>query len=381
MNSHLTRIPSRWSRPLALVAVAALGFFHLSAADPVISNVRAAQREGTRLVDIDYDVTDPDSPTLQIAVEVSDNNGASYTVPAVSFTGDVGHGIRTGVGKRITWDAKADWPNQYSSKVRFRVLASDVWLPPRGMVVIPAGVFTMGDDRVEGPVRPVDVSAFAIDRTEVTAALWNEVRTWALSRGYDLTPGGSWGNDHPIHTVNWFDVVKWCNARSEKEGLVPAYYLDEAKTQVYRAGDKAPFVNWNAGYRLPTEAEWEKAARGGAVGRLYPWADSDDISDDRLNYNHRIGRTTPAGSYAANGFGLRDMAGNVWEWCWDWHAEYPGGLVTDPRGPASGSARLIRGGTWDTSAGYCRVANRYAHTPASRHDSVGFRTALPLGQP
>ena len=245
------------------------------------------------------------------------------------------------------------------------------------MALIPAGVFTMGDERVAGatPVHPVDVSAFAMDRTEVTAALWNEVRTWALAKGYDLTAGESWGNNHPIHNVNWFDVVKWCNARSEKEGLVPAYYVDEAKTQVCRIGDKVPFVNWNAGYRLPTEAEWEKAARGGVVGRLYPWADSDEISNDRSNYNQNqnVGRTTPVGSYPANGFGLRDMAGNVWEWCWDWRAEYPGGLVTDPRGPASGSVPLIRGGSWINPAEFCRVAYRFTDTPANRNISIGFR--------
>lgn len=377
IESTLRNMNRVWVLGLVLVA----GPLSLLAVDPVISNVRAAQREGTRLVDIDYDVEDADSPTLTILVEVSDNNGASYTVPAVSFTGDVGRGITPGPGKRITWDAKADWPNQYSSKVRFRVLASDVWLPPQGMALIPAGVFTMGDDRVEGPVRPVNVSAFAIDRTEVTAALWNEVRTWGLSRGYDLTAGGSSGNDHPIHSVNWFDVVKWCNARSEKEGLVPAYYLDEARTQVYRAGDKEPFVNWNAGYRLPTEAEWEKAARGGAEGRLYPWADTDEISHERANYGQQIGRTTPVGSYPANGFGLSDMAGNVWEWCWDWHAGYPAGPVTDPRGPASGSSRVLRGGSWYYYAFGCRSASRFNGYPVDRFYDYGFRSVLPPGQP
>lgn len=239
----------------------------------------------------------------------------------------------------------------------------------------------MGDDRVAGPAHPVQVSAFAIDRTEVTAALWNEVRTWALSRGYDLTSGGSWGPDHPIQMVNWFDAVKWCNARSEKEGLIPAYYLDEAKTQICRVGEKVPVVNWNAGYRLPTDAEWEKAARGGAVGRLFPWADNDEISADRANYGHQVGKTTSVGTYSANGFGLRDMAGNVWEWCWDWQGEYPRELVVDPRGPNSGSARSLRGGSWGYLADGCRVASRSPVTPAYRIPEFGFRTVLPPGQP
>ena len=355
--------------------------YQLFAVDPIVSNVQAKQREDSRLVDITYDVADPDSPTLTVYLKVSPDGGKTWKGPLLMVSGDVGQHIAPGTAKKLVWAAGKEMANQFGVKFRYKVGASDQWLAPEGMALIPAGVFTMGDGRVAGPVHPVDVSAFAIDRTEVTTALWNEVRTWALSRGYDLNPGGSWGNDHPIHTVNWFDVVKWCNARSEMEGLVPAYYLDEAKTQIYRTGYGAPFVNWNAGYRLPTEAEWEKAARGGAVGRLYPWADSDDISDDRLNSNDRIGRTTPVGSYPANGYGLRDMAGNVWEWCWDWHAEYPGGLVTDPRGPASGSARLIRGGRWYLSAVHCRVAARYTNAPAYRNYIIGFRTVLPPGQP
>jgi formylglycine-generating enzyme required for sulfatase activity len=249
------------------------------------------------------------------------------------------------------------------------------------MALIPAGVFTMGDARVQGPVHEVDVSAFAIDRTEVTATKWVEVQSWGLEHGYDLTAGGSGGSDHPIHSVNWFDVVKWCNARSEKDGLVPAYYLDEAKTQIYRTGDKVPFVNWNAGFRLPTEAEWEKAARGGVDGKLYPWADSDTISNERANYRDTVGRTAPAGSYPANGYGLWDMAGNVYEWVWDWHAEYLVGLVSNPRGPASGSMRIFRGGSWYDPPQRCRVAFRFPNSPAFREGDTGFRAVLSAGQP
>ena len=353
----------------------------LWAVDPVVSNVRSVQRPGTRLVDITYDVADSDSPTVGVAVEVSADSGVTYTVLAESFTGDVGNGIKPGTGKRVVWDAKADWPNKYSSKVRFRVLVSDQWLAPAGMALIPAGPFQMGDARVvAGPVHTVTVSAFAMDKWEVSIELWESVRAWGNAHGYDLVAGGSYSAKHPVHSVNWFDVVKWCNARSEKEGKVPAHYVDAAMIQVYRSGEKAPAgVKWDAGYRLPTEAEWEKAARGGVAGKLYPWG-TDEISADLANYNasNKSG-TTPVGSYGVNGYGLFDMAGNVWEWCWDWYGDYAQTAQADPRGPSSGTLRVIRGSSYSHIAEWCNVANR--DSSPGRANYLGFRSVLPPGQP
>jgi formylglycine-generating enzyme required for sulfatase activity len=375
----------RWNR-LCWLWVCLLVGMPLWAVDPVVSNVRSVQRPGTRLVDITYDVADSDSPTVGVAVEVSADSGVTYTVLAESFTGDVGNGIKPGTGKRVVWDAKADWPNKYSSKVRFRVLVSDQWqwLAPAGMALIPAGPFQMGDDRVGGatPVHTVTVSAFAMDKWEVSIELWESVRAWGNAHGYDLVAGGSFGAKHPVHTVNWWDVVKWNNARSEKEGKVPAYYEDVAITQVYRGGEKAPGgVKWDAGYRLPTEAEWEKAARGGVSGKLYPWG-TDEISTDLANYKaSNKGKTMPIGSYGANGYGLYDMVGNVWEWTWDWYGDYAQTAQTDPRGPSSGSKRVIRGCSWINSAEECRVALRYGYYPGDRDGILGFRSVLPLDQP
>ena len=206
---------------LGSVATLGLVVMPANAVDPKVSNIQASQRAGTRLVDITYDVIDPDSPTLQIALEASDNSGASYLVPIVTVSGAVGHGVNPGHGQKITWDAANDWPNNYSSKMRFRVMASDVWLPSRGMVHVPEGIFTMGDERVVGAsvLRSIRLSGFAMDRTEVTHAQWTEVRRWALARGYDLTMGLGSGTNHPVVGISWFDALKWCNARSEKEGL------------------------------------------------------------------------------------------------------------------------------------------------------------------
>jgi len=356
------------------------------AVDPVVSRVQAKQREGSRMVDITYDVADSDSPTLTVHLKVSVDGGATWKGPVELVSRDVGRGIVPGAGKRLVWDAGKEMPNQFGAKYRYRIGASDQWLAPEGMALIPAGPFQMGDARVAGalPVHTVMLSAFAIDKWEVSIELWESVRAWGNAHGYDLVAVGSFGAKHPVHGVYWWEVVKWCNARSEKEGKVPAYYEDGAMTQVYRSGNKVPAgVKWNAGYRLPTEAEWEKAARGGVAGKLFPWG-TDAISPALANYSEsNKGKTMPIGSYGANGYELYDMAGNVWEWTWDFLGGYEQTAQTDPRGPSSGPGRVIRGGSWRNGAGNCRVAdhfNNYGGTGA-RSDDYGFRSILPPGQP
>ena len=243
---------------------------------------------------------------------------------------------------------------------------------PAGMALIPAGDFQMGDSFAEGeyyelPVHTVYVSAFYMDKYEVTKALWDTVAAWSITNGYSYDfPGSGKAPNHPVQSIDWYDMVKWCNARSEMEHRAPSYYTDSSLTNVYRTGQVAPFVNWNAGYRLPTEAEWEKAARGGATGHRFPWADNDTISHAQANYysstNYAydlgptagynpafvdgvLPYTSPVGSFAPNGYGLYDMAGNVWEWCWDYAGSYPSMPQSDPHGPDAGSTRVGRGGT------------------------------------
>ena len=387
---------------------------HLYGADPVVSNVRSAQRPGTQLVEITYELADPDSSQLTVSVAVSDNAGASYAVPASSFTGDVGGNVTPGTHKKITWDAGKDWPNKFSANMRFRVTANDQAVPPAptGMALIPAGSFTMGDTFNdssdhwgERPVHPVYVSAFYMDKTEVTKALWDEVKTWAVAHDYNFDYAGlGKAANHPVQGVSWYDMVKWCNARSEKEGRTPAYYTDAAQTKVYRTGQvdvQNDWVKWNRGYRLPTEAEWEKAARGGASGHRFPWSDTDTITHSRANYysdasysydvsptrgyhptfsNGAYPYTSPVGYFAANGYGLYDMAGNVWQWCWDRYGSYSSGSQTDPRGPTSGSYRVSRGGSWCDVALICRTALRGGYLPGIWRNFIGFRSVLPPGQ-
>jgi formylglycine-generating enzyme required for sulfatase activity len=386
-------------------------YYATAGAPPVVSNVRAAQRPGTQLVDIYYDLADPDSVSLAITVLVSTNGGASYTLPATSFSGSGwGSAVTPGSNKQITWNGGADWSGHYSANVRFRVTADDA-TAPSGMALIPAGNFTMGDcmndeyDSDELPLHTVYVSAFYMDKYDVTKALWDSVYQWATNHGYSFDHAGSGkAANHPVQTIDWYDAVKWCNARSEKEGRTPAYYTSAAQTTVYRSGQvnvDNGSVNWNRGYRLPTEAEWEKAARGGASGQRFPWGNT--ISWSQANYlSYWVSGahyyfydlaptsgydptfatgvypyTSPVGYFAANGYGLYDMAGNVWQWCWDWSGTYGSG--GDPRGPTSGSLRVGRGGGWDYGAVLSRTAVRIEVNPAGYGDG-GFRSVLPPGQ-
>jgi formylglycine-generating enzyme required for sulfatase activity len=265
----------------------------------------------------------------------------------------------------------------------------------------------------ELPVHEVEVSAFYLGKCEVTKEEWDAVQAWGLVHGYPDLPAGnepyvSKGANHPVHSITWFEMVKWCNARSEREGLMPCYTVASA---TYKTGTSVPNCNWSAnGYRLPTEAEWEKAARGGAVGKNFPWG-TDTISHGQANYEVRSSNGTtndfsydvtprppgtvysyfhptyevgvfpfssPVGSFAANGYGLYDVAGNMLEWCWDWNGSYAAGFQTDPRGAAVGPHRVCRGGAWynyDNLAHECRTADRYYRDPASRDAGIGFRAA------
>ena len=257
-----------------------------------------------------------------------------------------------------------------------------------GFSLIPAGAFAMGNSSNDTPTRTVTLGAFYIGKDEVTGSEWDMVRSWAESKGYiDLLTGSSKAINHPIHTISWHDAVKWCNARSEKEGLTPVYYVDDAQKQIYRTG-KVNITNaqvkWSAnGYRLPTEAEWEKAARGGLSGKRFPWGDTINHNDANYydNGHHPIYATgdqpytSPVGSFAANGYDLYDAAGNVYEWCWDRFGAYAAGSQTNPYGALSGDSRVFRGGAWNDTAATCEVTIRQKTSPTYNAYHIGFRLA------
>lgn len=269
---------------------------------------------------------------------------------------------------------------------------------PAGFAVVPAGTFTMGrtSGDTDSNAQPVNVivSGFAIQTTEVTRDQWNEVRSWGLANGYtDIETGGGKAGNHPVNLLNWWSAVKWCNARSEKDGLDPVYR--NADGTVFKIGRTAPTPNWSAnGYRLPTEAEWEKAARGGVSGQRFPWGET--IRHAIANFRNNGGEsyqsgttdyhptyatgsspfTSPVGSFAPNGFGLYDMAGNVFEWTWDWYgASYYAEGAVDPWGPGSGTYRVLRGGSFRDSAYFARSSIRITGTPGFTYTGGGFRPA------
>jgi len=303
-------------------------------------------------------------------------------------------------------------------------VAPDPPAAPEGFSLIPAGSFSMGNalsasgdgitsGNSELPVHTVQMSAFYMGKYEVSKAQWDEVRTWGLTHNYtDLAVGSmsgttnySKGPTHPVHLITWYDTVKWCNARSEKENLTPCYYTDAAQTLIYKTGStdiNNTMVKWSAnGYRLPSEAEWEKAARGGLSGKRFPWGDT--ITHSQANYYSRntiaydvsptrgyhptykvngMPYTSPVGSFAANGYGLYDMTGNISEWCWDWFSGSYYELLsgTDTHGIAEGSGRVSRGGDWGGyDADPCRVAHRDDGPPGYTSLSFGFRVVRSTG--
>jgi formylglycine-generating enzyme required for sulfatase activity len=218
------------------------------------------------------------------------------------------------------------------------------------------------------------VATFQIGKTEVTWDEWQEVRAWAMTNGYSDLAGvgaGSAGG-HPVRDVSWYDVVKWCNAKSEKEGRTPVYRVG---TIVYRLGQSAPtLISGANGYRLPNEAEWEWASRGGVNSQGYYFSGSDEVNSVAWHYGNSIGSVAdvagggeeergpwPVAQKLPNELGIHDMSGNLLEWCED--IEF-------------GTYRRLRGGGWVYSAGDCGVGVRYFNDDAGySYDYFGFRVA------
>lgn len=398
--------------PVLLIGLLLTSATH--AAAPDVSNVRASQREGTKLVDIYYDLTnDPGEPS-NIHIEVSVDGGTTWRLRGTAITGDVGSGVAAGTNRLAIWDAGTDFDGHFADNCKARVTAYDEAYPepPMGMVYIPPGTFQMGDnlDAIsDAPVTYVELSAYFIDRTEVTSDAYQTIRAWANTNGYDLPALTSLGAGFPQGYVSWFTAVKFANAKSEYENLHPCYYTDSSHSVIYRSGEvdlEVTSVKWNAdGYRLPTEAEWEKASRGSFTGKRFPWG-TDSIDHSYANYtstlydpfegdsNATYGEslhpdvtssdpyTLPVSYFPANGYGLYNMSGNVWEWCWERYSSSSYGIsIKDPVewGSTYYDHRIVRGGAAKTRASELRCAYREASSPDSLYSDysdmkdIGFR--------
>jgi sulfatase modifying factor 1 len=307
---------------------------------------------------------------------------------------------------------------------------SHAWLTGNGipddMVTIPSGSFVMGDSFNEGssnerPVHIVTLDSFYMSKYEITngqyceflnsaslkdvgGVLYNRLDSlnaypyfttskadsnsqidYSSKGSHVRIKGRSDMTNDPVVMVSWYGAVAYCNWRSQQEGKQPCYNLT-TWTCDYRKN----------GYRLATEAEWEYAARGGLSVKRFPWGDT--ITHSQANYYSSstysydtsptrgyhptwsidgvMPYTSLVGSFSANGYGLYDMAGNVWEWCQDWYGGYTSSPQTNPTGPLTGSYRVIRGGFWVSYVSFCRVSNRGNLTPTDRFFNIGFRVVL-----
>lgn len=308
-------------------------------------------------------------------------NSATNIAYTIQATSDLGNSLTS------------FWGAVETGQVTNQIMTSRVAKPEtpfpflNSTVLIPAGEFIIGNiyslfGDADYPAHTIRLPAFYMDTTEVTKEKWDAIIDWATNNGY-VFEGTATGieTNFPITNVSWHDCIKWCNARSEKEGYNPVYFTDEAKTIFFKTGTNdlsATCVNWlGNGYRLPTEAEWEKAARGGLPQNYYPWPSPGPTNDptiylDPTNANYASSDTIAVGSFYANAYGLFDMSGNVYEWCWDYWDWYYN--FTDLTGPNSGTERVIRGGAFSSgsSSGELQCSARDKPQKPGKTDFLGL---------
>lgn len=311
------------------------------------------------MVDIYYDLFDANDDLCTVSVLLSSDNGSTFTdfPNPDNLIGDLGPEIANGIGKHIVWNAGADGVAYDTDTYRIRIVADDDFIPIiENFVYVPGGTFLMGDTRGAGypeelPVHSVTLSPFYIGKYEVTQA------EYAAILGSIPSDQGGVGDINPVYFVPWYSVLKYCNLKSMAESLAPCYTINGSTDPAnwgpvptdYNTSWDAVICNWSAnGYRLPTEAEWEYAARGATNNPDYLYAGSDDINAVAWWYgNNTPNGSKPVGTKAPNGIGAFDMSGNVWEWCWDWYGSYSYSTQNNPVGPSSGSYRLLRGDGWN----------------------------------
>lgn len=301
-------------------------------------------------------------------------NGSDPTANSTQYTSPI---IVSQTTTIKTKGFKSGWTDSSIASATYTISST-----PGQMVYVPGGSFTMGDTRGGGnsselPTHSVTLNSFYLDKYQVTQAEYAAIMASNPASGYGV------GDNYPVYYVSWYSAMKYCNLRSMSEDLTPVYSISGSTNPstwgTVPTSDNsiwnAAICNWTAnGYRLPTEAEWEYAARGAINDPDYLYSGSDDLNAvGWYSGNNSPFGTKPVGSKAPNALGLYDMSGNLWEWCWDWYGSYSSSPSNNPTGPNSGSLRMIRGGYWGNNAYYCRVASRSSYDPYYTGNGIGFR--------
>jgi formylglycine-generating enzyme required for sulfatase activity len=322
------------------------------------SIVNVTFRQEGETVRITYDLKEAQNgQTFNIELYCSTDGGRTYGNALKAVSGDVGEKIIGGYSKTIIWQPmQENITTLESDKIKFKVTATIKSTMPDNMVFVKGGVFQMGGDdggSDEKPIHSVIVNDFYIGKYEVTQKEWRAIMGTNPSHFKDC-------DNCPVERVSWNDVQEYIKKLNAKTGK---------------------------NYRLPTEAEWEYAARGGNQSKGYTYSGSNTTDNVAWNHEnsydlgseHKNYGTNSVGQKSPNELGIYDMSGNVWEWCSDWYGSdyYKNSSSNNPKGANSGTYRVLRGGAWDNLPASCRIAFRLSNAPTSRYSIIGFRVVFP----